>query len=126
MTAAERLLQLAGTTGTAAALLLSIGSGATAGEALNDYSSIESGTAAEHLLSERVVPVASLGGFSPVVEKKKKPKPVPEEIIEEPISAVDVSRIRNEFLSSALVGDLNKRAIAQKRRAEEEALLLML
>lgn len=52
MTAAERLLQLAGTTGTAAALLLAIGVGATTGEALNKYSVITEGTAAEHLLSE--------------------------------------------------------------------------
>lgn len=49
-TAAERLVHLAGTTGTAAALLLMIGSGATAGEALVDYSGLPSGTAAEHLL----------------------------------------------------------------------------
>ena len=126
MTAAERLLQLAGSSGVAAALLLSIGSGATAGDALNDYSSIESGTAAEHLLSERVAPMASLGGFSPV--KQKKPKPAQEltETIEEPIPAVEVSRIRDEFLSFALADDVKKRAVAHKRRVEEEALLLMI
>lgn len=51
MTAAERLLSLAGTTGTAAALLLAIGVGTTAGEVLDDYSSITVGSAAEHLLA---------------------------------------------------------------------------
>ena len=53
MTAAERLKLLSGATGAAAALLLSIGVGATTGEALNAYSSIEAGTAAEHLLSNK-------------------------------------------------------------------------
>jgi len=125
MTAAERLLHLAGTTGSAAALLLSIGAGATAGEALNDYSSIDTGSAAEHLLSERVS-FASLGGYGPVEQKSKKPKVIDEEI-EEPIPAVDIARIRNEFLSASLAADLNERAIiARKRRAEEEALLLIL
>lgn len=52
MTAADRLRLLAGTTGSAAALLLAIGSGSTTGDALLDYSSIDSGTAAEHLLTE--------------------------------------------------------------------------
>lgn len=52
MTAAERLVQLAGRTGTAAALLLAIGTGATAGEALVNYSGLPSGTAAQHLLWE--------------------------------------------------------------------------
>lgn len=52
-TAAERLLSLAGTTGTAAALLLAIGTGATAGGALVNYSGMASGTAAEHLLVEK-------------------------------------------------------------------------
>lgn len=62
MTAAERLLQLAGTTGTAAALLLSIGAGATAGAALVSYSGLASGTAAAHLLTDRVQAPASSGG----------------------------------------------------------------
>ena len=53
MTAAERLQQLAGATGTAAALLLAIGAGATTGEALADYSALPAATAAEHLLAER-------------------------------------------------------------------------
>ncbi len=55
MTAAERLLSLSKLTGAASVLLLSIGSGVTAGDALNDYSSIDTGTAAQHLLSEKVV-----------------------------------------------------------------------
>lgn len=52
MTAGERLHQLAGISGTAAALLLAIGAGATTGAALVDYSGLATGTAAEHLLAE--------------------------------------------------------------------------
>lgn len=55
MTAGERLRALAGAGGSAAALLLLIGAGATAGEALRDYSGLASATAAGHLLAE-VVP----------------------------------------------------------------------
>ncbi len=50
MTTGERLALLAGTSGTAAALLMMIGSGATTGAALDDYSTISTGTAMEHLL----------------------------------------------------------------------------
>lgn len=53
MTAAERLLYLAGTTGTTGALLLAIGTGATAGAALVAYSGLASDTAAAHLLTDR-------------------------------------------------------------------------
>lgn len=53
MTAAERLKQLAGTTGTAAALLLAIGIGATAGDALANYSGMLTGSAEAHLLAEK-------------------------------------------------------------------------
>lgn len=53
-TAGERLATLAGATGTAAALLLAIGTGPTAGAALVDYSGLPSATAAEHLLAEHV------------------------------------------------------------------------
>ncbi len=59
-TAAERLVALAGTTGTAGALLLLIGSGATAGAALVDYSGLSSATAAVHLLTD-AAPVAPVG-----------------------------------------------------------------
>ena len=52
MTAAERLVALAGTTGTAAALLLLIGSGSTAGAALVNYSGVTSDTAAVHLMTD--------------------------------------------------------------------------
>lgn len=55
-TAAERLVALAGNTGTAASLLLLIGSGATAGAALVDYSGLTSATAAAHLLAEVAPP----------------------------------------------------------------------
>ena len=64
MTAAERLLALAGTTGTAAALLLAIGTGATAGAALVDYSGLASATAAEHLLVD-AAPTQPITGGKP-------------------------------------------------------------
>ncbi len=57
MTAGERLHQLAGISGTAAALLLAIGAGATTGAALVDYSGLATGTAAEHLLAEQAAGV---------------------------------------------------------------------
>ena len=63
MTAAERLLALSKTTGAAGALLLLIGSGATAGAALLDYSGLESATAAEHLLYENVAEDSTSGGL---------------------------------------------------------------
>ena len=63
MTAVERLLALSKTTGAAGALLLLIGSGATAGAALLDYSGLESATAAEHLLYENVVEDSVSGGL---------------------------------------------------------------
>lgn len=56
MTAAERLVALAGHGGTAAALLLSIGTGATAGAALVDYSQQAGITAAAHLLAQAAAP----------------------------------------------------------------------
>lgn len=52
MTAGERLWRLAAQAGTAAALLLQIGTGATAGAALVNYSGLNTRTAAEHLLSD--------------------------------------------------------------------------
>ena len=69
MTAAERLVALAGSTGTAAALLLLLASGATAGEALTAYSGLDGETAAVHLLTDILVPeddeedTDSIGGF---------------------------------------------------------------
>ena len=62
MTAGERLHQIAGISGTAAALLLVIGAGATTGAALVDYSGLATGTAAEHLLVERVDTTPQSGG----------------------------------------------------------------
>ena len=54
MTAAERLKQLSGlSAATAAAMLLAIGSGATAGDLLVSSSPLSSATAAEHLLADR-------------------------------------------------------------------------
>ena len=63
VTAAERLLSLSKTTGAAGALLLLIGSGATAGAALLDYSGLESATAADHLLYEKVAEDSTSGGL---------------------------------------------------------------
>jgi hypothetical protein len=58
VTAAERLVALAGTSGTAGALLLAIGSGATTGAALVNYSGLLTGTASEHLMTD----VIAIGG----------------------------------------------------------------
>lgn len=74
VSAAERLVQLAGTTGTAAALLLMIGSGGTAGAALVDYSGLPSGTAAEHLLAERVQPQPEPGFSGGMPWRPYKPR----------------------------------------------------
>lgn len=65
MTAGERLRQLAGQAGAAGALLLLIGTGATAGAALVDYSGLPTGTAAEHLLADRVAITPYQGGGGP-------------------------------------------------------------
>lgn len=60
-TAGARLQALAGTSGTAGALLLMIGAGATAGSALVDYSGLATGTAAQHLLADNAR-TAKVGG----------------------------------------------------------------
>lgn len=52
-TAAERLVELAGTGGVAGTLLLLIGTGGTAGAALVDYSGLPTATAAVHLMTDR-------------------------------------------------------------------------
>lgn len=52
-TAGARLRALAGQDGPAGALLIMIGSGATAGAALVNYSGLLTGSAADHLLAER-------------------------------------------------------------------------
>lgn len=64
MTAGERLKLLSGLAGvTAAAMLLSIGTGATAGELLVSRSGLATATAAEHLLADvAVIKVAATGG----------------------------------------------------------------
>ncbi len=71
MMAGERLHQLAGISGTAAALLLAIGAGATTGAALVDYSGLATGTAAQHLLAERVTPSAppAGGGYGTIADQ---------------------------------------------------------
>lgn len=53
-TAGERLRQLAGFSGSAAALLLAIGTGATAGDLLASRSGVGTGTAAAHLLADNL------------------------------------------------------------------------
>lgn len=53
MTAGDRLVALAGASGTAGTLLLLIGSGATAGAALVNYSGLPTATAAVHLMTDR-------------------------------------------------------------------------
>jgi hypothetical protein len=73
MTAAERLIALAGQTGTAAALLLLIGTGATAGEALVDYSELATGTAEQHLLVDKSIitpPTVFAGGMAPATVQR--------------------------------------------------------
>jgi hypothetical protein len=55
-TAGERLRQLAGRSGSAGALLLMIGGGATAGSALAAYSGLLTGKAADHLMMDRAQP----------------------------------------------------------------------
>lgn len=52
-TAAERLVELAGTGGVAGTLLLLIGTGSTASAALVNYSGLPSATAAVHLMVDR-------------------------------------------------------------------------
>lgn len=62
-TAAERLQELSGLAGvTAAAMLLAIGTGATAGALLVSRSTLSSATAAAHLLDAGVQTPASSGG----------------------------------------------------------------
>lgn len=64
-TAGDRLRSLAGVGGTAATLLLLIGSGVTAGDALVDYSGLPSATAAVHLMTDVAVeaPGSTGGGW---------------------------------------------------------------
>ena len=63
MTAAERLAQLSGLAGvSAAAMLLAIGTGGTAGALLLSRSSLASDTAAAHLLDAGNVVIATGGG----------------------------------------------------------------
>lgn len=75
-TAAARLVSLAGTTGTAATLLLLIGSGATAGAALVNYSGLPSATAATHLLTDHaVVEDTDQGGSAVGFSSWQDPRP---------------------------------------------------
>jgi hypothetical protein len=70
MTTGERLAQISGLTGvTAAAMLLAVGVGATAGAALVNYSHLSTATAEEHLLVDRVAAQQG-GGVSPFKLRK--------------------------------------------------------
>jgi hypothetical protein len=55
-TAGERLRKLAGSDLAAGALLLMIGSGSTAGAALVAYSGMPTGSAADHLMTDKAQP----------------------------------------------------------------------
>jgi hypothetical protein len=55
-TAGARLRALAGQDGPAGVLLLMIGSGATAGAALVNYSGLATGSAADHLMVDKAQP----------------------------------------------------------------------
>jgi hypothetical protein len=61
-TAGARLRSLAGQDGAAGVLLLLIGSGATAGAALVNYSGLPTGSAATHLLADHAVSPAPTWG----------------------------------------------------------------
>ena len=124
MTAADRLLSLSGLTGAASVLLLAIGSGATTGEALADYSGLESGTSAEHILVDR-----SKGAADYELTKKRKKnivnidgvlyefatekeaisfisqqvdKPVIEKEAPKPIRTVSIAQVETAVKSSAI------------------------
>jgi hypothetical protein len=82
VTAGERLVALAGS-GQAGVLLLSIGSGATAGAALVDYSGLTSATAAVHLMTDVATETEGpppitywdsmlVGSHTPTKKKQKK------------------------------------------------------
>jgi len=74
MRAGARLAHLAGRSGPAAGLLLSIGTGgATAGAALAAYSGLAIGTAAAHLLAERhaVPPAPTFGGGESAAHRER-------------------------------------------------------
>lgn len=76
-TAADRLAYLAGAAGAAGALLLAVGSGATAGAALVDYSQLVIATAAQHLLAEHATPALPVmsGGHGGRPYKRRLPHP---------------------------------------------------
>lgn len=78
MTAAERLVALAGQSGAAGALLLLIGAGSTAGDALVNYSGLPTATAAVHLMTDVAVAPPSPQGRDywdvTVIGVDKKPR----------------------------------------------------
>ena len=106
MTAGERLQQLAGASGVAAALLLTIGAGSTSGAALVNYSELLTGTAAEHLLVDHA-PDAGPGAMFPgsaMVGGGHRPS------------------FRNRQISE-IARDLQRKLKKKNKRQEEEELL---
>jgi hypothetical protein len=72
-TAGDRLRQLAGSSGAAGALLLMIGSGATSGAALVNYSGLLDSSAAAHLLADHAAsPAPTLGGHGLYAEPTRR------------------------------------------------------
>lgn len=90
-TAAERLVELAGQSGEAGTLLLLIGQGATAGEALADYSGLDTATADVHLMTD-VASTARFqmdyGVFVPPRRRKEEPEPPVDETYDEEIAVL--------------------------------------
>lgn len=129
MTAGERLRALAGQAGAAGALLLMIGSGASSGAALVDYSGLATGTAADHLLADhdtpQVTPTASLGRWPD--KRRRRESEAPPEVVKEPIPATAISRLRDEMVNGVAEFEVTKQAAAlRQRRSEEETLILMI
>lgn len=107
MTAGDRLKQLSGLAGvTAAVMLLTIGSGATAGAALVDYSKLPSATAAVHLLTDITVVSgggsgggASGGGWSRIYYRESSARRVEQLDLEALPETVKLSEIEAPVIS---------------------------
>ena len=119
MTTGERLALLAGASGTAAALLLLIGSGATTGEALVDFSQLPTATAAEHLLAEGDGVQAPTEGHGFVITDtapqlwwKRKPRAMPVEEAAQKVKTIagTIERIASK---QAVTGKEARREVLQ-------------
>jgi hypothetical protein len=137
MTAGERLKYLAGSSGTAAALLLVIGTGVTTGAALVDYSKLSYDTASNHLLAESTR--ANRGGgwerFENLPKRKvtKKIKKIVEHLLIDEQTEIQDLQIEcsvNNIVyqpeyGEYLIAEL-KKAIKKKQDDEDEAISLLL